>query len=91
MSPVNFDNLISEHRQNEQTLRLLEAWLNKHPKKVIYLDELVGEVPSDSIALADALTLLVKSGVLIRVYKVITPDGVFADGEFDDQQRYLLK
>lgn len=84
MSPVNLDALVSKHPESERALRLLQAWLNKHPKKVIYPDELVREVPVDSKELADALTVLVKEGFLRRVYKVVTPDGVFTDEEFDD-------
>jgi hypothetical protein len=33
--------------------------------------------------LAMAFTLLLKAGLLKRVYKVLTPAGVFADAEFD--------
>ena len=86
MSRVNFDNLISEQRGSKRTLRKLEGWINTHADvEVLNPATLAREMKDvDPVALATALTLLVKAGVLKRVYKVTTPSGVLADAEFDD-------
>lgn len=84
MSQVNFDNLISDHPEHERALRLIQSWLNRHHRTTsIYLDDLIVEVPVDSAELADTLSLLVQEHVLRRFYKVLTPDGVYADRKFN--------
>ncbi len=86
MSPINFDALISRNPENKRALRKLEEWMQQHhDDQVINPTTLAGELRGvDAVALANALTLLVKAGFLRRVYKVLTPSGVFAEGEFDD-------
>ena len=86
MSPINFDALVSKHPESTRALRKLEEWLQKHrDAQVINPTTLAREVRGvDAVALAAALTLLVQVGLLRRVYKVLTPSGVFAEGEFDD-------
>jgi hypothetical protein len=86
MSPINFDALIDKYPEREHALRTLEKWMRAHgDAQVINPMTLAKEVrgidPSD---LASALTVLVTVGLLRRVYKVLTPSGVFAEGEFDD-------
>src|SRR5262249_53891156 len=82
MSRVNFANLINEHPESTRALRLLEGWLNEHQVRTIYFDDLVLELPINSVELADVLSLLVREHVLRRYYKVLTPDGVYAEREF---------
>jgi hypothetical protein len=38
----------------------------------------------DLVSLATALVLLARNGFVHRFYRVITPSGVEADGEFED-------
>ena len=86
MSQVNFDNLISEHPDSKRALSKLANWMQAHSDvRVIYPNDLAKELRNiDPVALTKALTVLVKAGVLRRVYKVITPGGVMADQEFND-------
>jgi len=88
MSRINFDNLINEHPESKRALRELEGWLNQHEDAtVLYPSVLARETRIDPVSLAVTLTLLVKEGVLRRVYKVTTPNGVLADDEFDDPRQ----
>ncbi len=86
MSPINFDALINNYPESKRALRKLEKWMLTHGDvQAINPTTLAREVRGvDAVALANALTLLVKAGLLRRVYKVLTPSGVFAEGEFDD-------
>ena len=85
MSPITLDVLISEHPEIKRALRRLDEWMRKSKDNVIYPSTLVKEVRDvDAGELAAALTLLVQAGLLQRVYKVLTPSGVYADGEFED-------
>lgn len=85
MSPINFDALINEHPDIKHALRRLEEWMRTKDIKVIYPNTLAKEVRDvDALELTTALSLLVTAGYLRRVYKVLTPSGVFAEGEFDD-------
>jgi hypothetical protein len=86
MSQINFEDLANEHPEHKRALRKLEEWRRRHSDvHIIDPKTLAREVQGvDATALALALTLLVKAGLLRRVYKVTTPSGVLADGEFDD-------
>lgn len=86
MSPINFDALINEHPESERALRILQKWMRAHSDaQVINPTSLAREVRNiDPVSLASALTLLERIGFLRRVYKVLTPSGVFTDQEFDD-------
>lgn len=86
MSPINFDALIDEHPESKRALLKLKKWMQAHgDAQVIYPTILAREVRDiDPASLASALTLLERIGFLRRVYKVLTPNGVFADQEFDD-------
>lgn len=86
MSPINFEDLAKKHPEHRDALRELEEWMRRHEGvRVINPKTLAKEVRDvDPTALALALTLLVAVGILRRVYKVTTPSGVLADGEFDD-------
>lgn len=93
MSQINFAALASEHPEHRRALHELETWMNRHREiPVINPRDIAREVRGvDPIALATALTLLVRVGVLQRVYKVTTPSGVLADGEFDDPTKIPSK
>jgi hypothetical protein len=86
MSPTNFDALAKQHPKYQRALRRLATWLDAHADAAIINPiALAKDVPEvDIVALAEALTLLVQNGWLRRVYKVLTPNGVLAEGEFDD-------
>jgi hypothetical protein len=86
MSPINFEVLVKQHPKYRQALRELATWLDAHADATIINPTILArEVPDvDIVALAEALTLLVQGGWLRRVYKVLTPNGVLAEGEFDD-------
>jgi len=86
MSPINSEALAREHPEYSRALRRLISWINSqkdlrfiNPK---WLAKQVSGV--DKTDLAAALTLLERAGYLRLVYKVLTPSGVLAEGEFDD-------
>jgi hypothetical protein len=86
MSPVSFGHLAKQNPKYRRALDQLEAWINAHPQdRVLNPIKLRRDIrkvnPAD---LAMALTLLMKAGLLRRVYKVLTPTGVLTDAEFDD-------
>lgn len=81
MSQINFDALAREHPELRKAFKRLGIWLKKHPDQVIIPSKIGGV---EAFALASALMLLTKNGVLHRLYKVRTPSGVYADGEFED-------
>jgi hypothetical protein len=86
MSPINLDTLASNYPRYSRAWRKLQSWMDAHADaQYIYPKRLAREVPDvDPIALAEVLTLLTREGILRRVYKVLTPNGVLADGEFED-------
>jgi hypothetical protein len=85
MSRISFDTLISEHPESKRALRKLQGWMKEHQDaEVIYPSVLGRELSGiDAVALAKALMLLEKAGILRRVYKV-EERGVLTDAEFDD-------
>ena len=85
MSPTNFADLVSEHPEFGRAFDEIERWMQSHRDEAINPTALARETESvDPFSLAMALTLLTNEGRLRRVYKVLTPSGVFADGEFSD-------
>jgi hypothetical protein len=85
MSQINFDKLAAEPRKYEDLARKILGWQKKTNLSTIDPRTLAREWPrADKLDLAIVLELLVKVGALQRVYKVVTPDGVLADGEFAD-------
>lgn len=86
MSPINFEALAKQHPEYKRALRKLDSWITKHAGvRVINPRVLAKEISGVSAGeLAAALTLLERAGHLRRAYKVLTPSGVLADGEFRD-------
>lgn len=86
MSQINFDALVDEHPELKQALRALKAWMESHRNVHIIIPRiLIREVSElDPEALARALRVLTSEGLLQQVYKVVTPNGVLAEGEFED-------
>jgi hypothetical protein len=86
MLPINSEALAREHPEYRNALRRLISWINGQ-KDLRFINphglakQLSGVNKSE---LATALTLLERAGYLRLVYKVLTPNGVLADGEFDD-------
>jgi len=85
MSQSNLDTLVREHPEYRQEIRKVGSWLDSHPESTIN-PKVVGKDlrEIDSTQLAFVLMLLVQAGFLKLTYKVTTPSGVMADGEFDD-------
>ena len=86
MSPISFELLINAHPNHRRAFRKLESWLNAHEDlHIIDASRIAKDLRDLSpVTLATALTLAVNAGLLRRTYKVLTPGGVMADGEFDD-------
>ena len=93
MSRINFDNLISEYPESQRALLKIKDWMQTHNDiESINPTLLAREVRGiNAIDLASALALLVHAGLFRRVYKVLTPNGVFADGEFEDPTKIPSK
>ncbi len=86
MSRINLEPLAKQHPDSARALRALQSWIDAHeqervinPRKVA---KDVQDIPTPD--LATALTLLLRAGLAKRVYKVLTPAGVLAEGEFED-------
>jgi hypothetical protein len=81
--------LAKDHPSLESALRDLESWIKSHAEvNLIQPGTVARDLPQvDTRVLAEALTLLENSGYLRRVYKVLTPAGVMAEGEFEDPTR----
>jgi len=86
MSPINLEPLANQHPDYARALRALQTWIDAHEQeRIINPMKVAKDVRDVSTAdLAIALTLLLRAGLARRVYKVLTPAGVLADGEFDD-------
>lgn len=86
MSPINLEILVRQHPDHARALRALQDWIGAHEQEhVINPKKVARDVRDVSTAeLAFAFTLLLRAGLARRVYKVLTPAGVLADGEFDD-------
>jgi hypothetical protein len=86
MSPINFEALAKQHPEHRRSLRKLDSWMTKHAGVRVINPKLLAKEISGVNAgeLAATLTLLERIGHLRRVYKVLTPSGVLADGEFRD-------
>jgi hypothetical protein len=91
MPPTNFEQLADRPEYRELTERLRE-WVRLHDRYTIDPRRIALDFPRvRSEQLAIALQLLVKAGVLRQVYKVLTPAGVLADGEFEDPRSIPLR
>lgn len=86
MSRISFDALAKENPEYASTLRKLTEWMAKHPDVAeIEPKRLARDLRGvDPVELATTLSLLVRAGQLQRVYKVVAPSGVLAEGEFAD-------
>jgi hypothetical protein len=92
MSQINFGPIAEQHPEYRSLLRKLELWLAERASRrrassapTIDPRDLSRAWPEvDRLSLAILLRLLVETGAYRRVYKVITPSGAFADGDFDD-------
>ena len=86
MSQINFADLAKQNPRLSGTLRAIDVWLEEHRSNAEVDPRILGSQLSnvDAIDIAQSLLLLLRAGYLTRVYKVLTPSGVYADGEFDD-------
>jgi hypothetical protein len=86
MSRINLEALAKQHPDYARALRALQSWIDAHEQeRVINPMKVAKDLRDvDTADLAMAFTLLLKAGLLKRVYKVLTPAGVLADGEFEN-------
>jgi hypothetical protein len=87
MSPSSFDSLANEKPELRSTLASIKPWAEAELNHTGLIDPRVlrrklGDV--DPVALALSLQLLVAKGIFDRVFMVVTPSGVLADGEYAD-------
>jgi hypothetical protein len=86
MSRVSFERLANDNPKYKRVLEELASWINSHPQERVLnplkLRRDIRKATAEDLTIG--LTLLVKAGLLRRVYKVLTPSGVFADPDFDD-------
>jgi hypothetical protein len=86
MSQTSFVALAKQHPELQGAISELGAWLDSHASISLVdprsLAASLHEVTS--IDLARSLLVLADAGILVQTYKVVTPSGVYADGEFDD-------
>ena len=89
MLPTNFDFLTAERPDLGPAFRRLREWIQAHQDwNVLDPRELAPSLPDiDSFTLAKMLALLVQRRVMRQVYVVLTPSGVYADGEYEDPRK----
>jgi hypothetical protein len=86
MSQTSFEGLADRYPEYRQAFKQLDAWLRSH-RGVVDPRALVREIQGVDVgAVGAVLTVLVRAGLLKRVYKVVTPSGALADGEFENPQ-----
>jgi hypothetical protein len=93
MSLTSLEVLVKQHPEYKRALKRLDAWLGAHAGQISIDPKSLAKDLSDvgSSELAAALMLLVNAGWLSRVYKVLTPSGVLAEGEFEDPTKIPQK
>jgi hypothetical protein len=85
MSPINFDALANERPDLRRTLNRLAKWLSKNRDPLLVPATLARQIEDvDPFELASALMLLSQAGYLRKRYKVLTPSGVYAEGDFGE-------
>jgi hypothetical protein len=86
LSPSSFETLANENRPLRREILRLGEWLGEHQGwNMVDLKILSRDLRDlDPARLAIALGTLVDTGAFRRVYKVVTPSGVLAEGDFDD-------
>lgn len=91
MSPTDFSKLMKKLPQLADALGQVESWIKAHPHET-FLDprrltrELHGASP---VLLAAALASLASSGAVKPIFKVLAPNHVWADGEFESPEHIL--
>src|ERR1039458_1505319 len=74
MSRINLEDLAKQHPDYERALRVLQSWIDaQDQERVINPTKVAKDLREvDTTDLAIAFTLLLKAGLLRRVYKVLT-------------------
>ena len=88
MSPINFDNLLSDYPDYGEVWVVLKRWFVQNRKKrfvetAILASSVSGVTPLD---LVNALLLMQQSHMVHVSLRVKSPDGVLLDGDFDTIQ-----
>lgn len=85
MSRIGLENLIAIDAGRKDVWESLWSWLVSHPStRFIDVRRLAREIKKPTtVELAEAMNLLVKNGVLRRVYRVETPAGDLLDKDYD--------
>jgi hypothetical protein len=93
MLPTNFDFLASDSPELKPAVARLSEWVRRHrdwnmidPRRV---REEIDDI--DPFLLSFVLRELVERGVFRQVYRILTPSGVFAEGEYDDPNNIPLR
>jgi hypothetical protein len=85
MSLINFDILADEKHELRQVWERMDDWFQRHPtRKYVDVRRLSRDLADISVAkLAVALDLMARRGLLRQVFRVLTPEGVLLDRDFD--------
>ena len=75
------------------TVARIRDWLDNHAGLKIIEPRLIARDLRgvDAPVVTNALMMLVHEGALLLVYKVVSPSGAYADGEFTDPRDVPLK
>lgn len=86
MLPNNFDFLASDMPELKPAVARLSEWVRQHRDWNIIDPRLVHQEirDIDPFLLSFVLKELVKRGMFRQVYRILTPSGVFAEGDYDD-------
>ncbi len=89
MPQTSFADLAREHPELRSALSRIGAWLDEHTgTNMVDPRTLARQIQGVSSGdLARSLLILAAAGFLVRVYKVVTPSGVFAEGDYADPTR----
>jgi hypothetical protein len=86
LSPISFEALASKNGPLQREILRVAEWVGQHSDWDLLDPKILSRDlrDLDPARLAIALGALVDIGAFQRVYKVVTPSGVLAEGEFDD-------
>lgn len=85
MLPTNFENLARQLPEYSSVVERIGAWAHAHSDWAFLDPRILSRDLRDIDAFQLALTLrgMVRAGSYRQVYKVVTPDGVLAEGEYE--------
>jgi hypothetical protein len=86
MLPANYDSLINENPELKPAILRIRDWIREHRDWTILDPRILSRDMRDldPWLLTLALQALIRKGYFSRVYRVVTPSGVLAEGDYDD-------